>query len=280
MKAMLVVVATCAVLAMSSVAQASLILVGGTPANSFVDLGGQGFGTAPRMLTLQTNGFESGFETPVDVEHGMPSMVRINPPRRLLQLGWASGAEVGIGFNSGQSGNTGITLQNLVLTIYDATGTTAIGSFSLAGRAPITFTAAELFLQQGNGNAVFSFGLDDAQQAKFNALRTMAGALATSQGLGHLSVARPAPLQAAGCRTMARIVSLAFVQSKGARAGRGFDWSPSRVGAVCLRSAASEAAHLGGFSFLGYGRIWQEGRWANAQRSFFVCDAAEPNGGR
>ena len=84
-------------------------------------------------------------------------MVRINPPRRrLAALGWNSGSQVGIGFNTTQSGNTGITLDTLVLTIYN--GTTAVGTFSLA--SPILFTAADLALQQGNGNAVFDFGLD------------------------------------------------------------------------------------------------------------------------
>ena len=61
MKAMRAVVATCAVLAaMSSVAQADLVLVGGTPTASFTDLGAQGFGNDPRLLTLQTNTFENG----------------------------------------------------------------------------------------------------------------------------------------------------------------------------------------------------------------------------
>ena len=81
-------------------------------------------------------------------------------------MGWTSGANVGIGFNSNQTGGTGITLHTLTLTIYN--GTTAVGSFSLA--SPITFTAADLALQQGNGNAVFDFGLDAAQQAQFNTL--------------------------------------------------------------------------------------------------------------
>jgi hypothetical protein len=51
--------------AMSSAARADIILVGGTPNASFTDLGAQGFGNAPRMLTLQDNTFEFGSVTPM-----------------------------------------------------------------------------------------------------------------------------------------------------------------------------------------------------------------------
>jgi hypothetical protein len=172
LKGIAAAVATCAVLAaMSSVARADIILVPGpTPADSFVDLGAQGFGNAPRMLTLQTNTFESGGVTPIDVVNGdaVPGANKSTTPT-LGTLGWTSGANVGIGFNSDQEGQTGITLQDLTLTIYDDDAAhTALGSFSLA--APITFTDADLDLQQGNGNAVFNFGLDAAQQAQFDAI--------------------------------------------------------------------------------------------------------------
>ena len=175
-------------------ANANLILVGGnppvpvaTPAASFTDIGAQGFGAAPRLLTLQTNTFESGSVTPVDVVHGdaVPGANKSTTPT-LSTLGWNFGSQVGIGFNSDQSGGTGITLDTLVLTIFN--GTTSVGSFSLA--SPITFSAADLALQQGNGNAVFNFGLDAAEQAQFNTIRAMAGSggffagLAASLGCG------------------------------------------------------------------------------------------------
>src|SRR5262249_17516478 len=130
------------------VAQASLILIkvdgqpAATVAESFVDIGAQGFGNAPRMLTLQTNDVETGNVTPVDVVHGdaVPGANKSTTPT-LADLGWDAGSQVGIGFNSDQSGKTGITMQSLVLTIFN--GTTAVGSFSLAASlTPLTFTAA------------------------------------------------------------------------------------------------------------------------------------------
>ena len=173
MRAMRALVVTCAVLAaLPSVAQADLELIGPTPADSFVDLGAQGFGNAPRMLTLQTTGTETGSVTPIDVVHdnAVAGSNKSTTPT-LGTLGWATGADVGIGFNSDQTGGNGITLQSLVLTIYD--GTTAVGSFSLA--APVVFTAADLALQQGNGQAVFNFHLTLAQQAQFDALGVSSG---------------------------------------------------------------------------------------------------------
>jgi len=182
MKAIRILIVTFAVLvATSNSAWASLILVGptnqpvATVAASFTDLGAQGFGTAPRLLTLQTNGVETGSVTPIDVTVGdaVPGANKSTTPT-LASLGWTAGNRVGIGFNSDQSGGTGITMQSLTVTIYN--GTTAVGSFSLAaGLAPLTFTAADLGLQQGNGNAVFNFGLNAAEQTQFNAIVAMAG---------------------------------------------------------------------------------------------------------
>jgi hypothetical protein len=177
------VVAAAAVVVMSGVAQASLILTPGpTPADSFVPLGAQGFGNAPRLLTLEDNTFEFGSVTPGDVVHdGAKSGADKSTTPTLGTLGWTSGANVGIGFNSDQEGQTGITLDTLVLTIFDVDGTTQLGSFSLA--APVTFTAADLALQQGNGNAVFNFGLDAPQQAQFDAIVAQAGSSAFFAGL-------------------------------------------------------------------------------------------------
>jgi hypothetical protein len=55
---------------MSNAARADLVLTGLTPARSFVDLGAQGFGNAPRLLTEQTNTFESGSVTPINITSG------------------------------------------------------------------------------------------------------------------------------------------------------------------------------------------------------------------
>jgi hypothetical protein len=181
--------------ALAGAANANLILVGPNPvpggfpvpvttvAASFTDLGAQGFGAAPRMLTLQTDGIETGNVTPVDVVHGdaVPGANKSTTPT-LATLGWTSGNTVGIGFNSDQSGGTGITMQSLVLTIFN--GTTPVGSFSLASSlTPLTFTAADLALQQGNGNAVFDFGLTAAEQAQFNAILAMSGSSGFFAGL-------------------------------------------------------------------------------------------------
>jgi hypothetical protein len=155
---------------MSGVAQANLVLFGDTAAESFIDLGAQGFGAAPRMLTMQTTGVESGSVTPVDVVHGdaIAGSNKSTTPT-LATLGWTSGSNVGIGFNSDQIGGAGITLQSLTLTIYD--GTTVVATFNLdPSLVGFNFTADDLSLQQGNGQAVFNFVLDAAQQAAFDAL--------------------------------------------------------------------------------------------------------------
>jgi hypothetical protein len=164
-----------------SAANADLVLINGTTgapittptatsaAQSFTDLGAQGFGNAPRLLTLQTTGVETGSGTPVNVANGdaVPGANKTTTPT-LATLGWTNGGQVGIGFNSNQTGGTGITLQALTLTIYN--GTTPAVSFSLApAYVGFTFTAADLGLQQGNGNAVFAFGLTSSEVATFNA---------------------------------------------------------------------------------------------------------------
>lgn len=169
--------------AMSSAARADIILVGGTPNASFTELGAQGFGNAPRMLTLQDNTFEFGSVTPIDVVHdGAVSGSNKSTTPTLSALGWTSGSQVGIGFNSDQSGNTGITLDTLVLTIFDSVTHLSLISFSLP--SPVTFSSSDLSLQQGNGNAVFDFGLSLTQQAQFDTfLATHPGASADFAGL-------------------------------------------------------------------------------------------------
>ena len=182
MKAMHFVVAICAILATASVAHANLVLVGGTPDMSFVDLGAQGFGNAPRLLTIQaipaSLTIESGSVAPdgadadSDPEVSGDAIAGANKSTTptLTALEWTSGSEVGIGFNTTEN-NTGILLEQLTLTIYN--GLAVAGSFSIA--APITFTAADLALQTGNGNGVFAFGLDAAQQVLFDAILAQAG---------------------------------------------------------------------------------------------------------
>ena len=180
--------------ALAGAANANLVLVGNvggvivpvaTVAQSFVDLGAQGFGAAPRMLTLQNNGVETGSGTPVDVANGdaSPGANKTTTPT-LATLNWTSGATVGIGFNTDTTGSTkaALTMQSLVLTIFN--GTTAVDSFSLApSLTPLQFTAADVAMQQGNGNAVFDFGLTAAEQAQFNAIIAMPGSSGFFAGL-------------------------------------------------------------------------------------------------
>jgi hypothetical protein len=146
---------------------------------SFVDLKAQGFGNNPRLLTLQTSGVESGSVIPVNNAQGdaVPNEGgnKSNTPT-LSALGWTSGIYVGIGFNSNQTGNTGITMQSLTLTIYGVDGTTVEGTFALdPSLVGLDFTAADLALQQGNGAAVFDFGLSAAEQTQFNSIVAMSG---------------------------------------------------------------------------------------------------------
>src|SRR5438132_91158 len=81
--------------------------------------------------SLQANTFEFGSVTPVDVVHdGAVAGSNKSTTPTLGTIGWNTGSQVGVGFNSDQSGGTGITLDTLVLTIFN--GTSALGSFSLA----------------------------------------------------------------------------------------------------------------------------------------------------
>ncbi len=160
-------------------ARADLVLFNGSIENSFVDLGAQGFGNAPRLLTLQATGNatnEGGqlvlsaggvpssatFAGRNDVVNPQPNSNKNSIPT-LGSLGWTSGADVKLGFNTGEAG-TGITLQQLVLSLYNNSNT-VIDTFPLA--SPVTFTAEQLNLQQGNGNAIFQFVLDTTEQADF-----------------------------------------------------------------------------------------------------------------
>src|SRR5262245_57527660 len=89
---------------LAGAANADLVRVGGNPplpvgtnvAASFTDIGAQGFGTAPRLLTLQDNTFEFGSVTPVNVTHdgAVPGANKSTTPT-LATLGWNTGSQVG-----------------------------------------------------------------------------------------------------------------------------------------------------------------------------------------
>jgi hypothetical protein len=139
--------------------------------NSFTDLDGTGFGALPRVLTLQTNTSETGSVAPNGsggvtlTGDAIAGSDKASAPS-VSGLGWTTGNQVGIGFVSDQTGNSGVTLQALTLGLFN--GTTLLGSFSIA--APINYSQAELALQPGNGNAAFTFVLDATEQASWTAL--------------------------------------------------------------------------------------------------------------
>ena len=164
-------------------AHANLVLAGGTPVGSFVDLSAQGFGNFPRLLTLQNTPTESGSVSPSNPNGtgdatcgGGPN--KCNTPT-ISSLGWTSGGNVGVGLNTNQTNNTGITLDTLVLTIFN--GTTSVGTFSLL--APVNFSATDLALQQGNGQSIFNFDLTAGEQAQFNTILAMTGSSGFVAGL-------------------------------------------------------------------------------------------------
>jgi hypothetical protein len=150
----------------------------------FRDLGGTGFGVAPRLLTLQNNVFETGGTVAgpggTTIITG-PDATNQSNVFSLAALGWTSGAAVGIGLDTNEIGSTeGLTFNTLVLTIYNSAGV-ALGSFS--GDGPVFISQALLSFQQGNGNSVFDIRLDAPQQAQYDALIAANGGVAN---LGNL----------------------------------------------------------------------------------------------
>jgi len=195
MKTLKVALIATTMLCAITVAKADLVLVdngvgfgGCTDANcrSFTDMNGTGFGALPRLLTEQTSTYEAGLVAPNGsggvtfptfanpaapgiaagtTNVAIPGSDKASSPS-LQGLGWTDASKVGIAFVSDQTGNTGITLQTLSLSLYN--GSVRLGTFSLAG--PVQYTQADLALQPGNGNAAFTFVLNAAQQATWNGL--------------------------------------------------------------------------------------------------------------
>jgi hypothetical protein len=186
-------------------AQADLI-IDPNGAGFFADLGGTGFGVAPRLLTLQQNVLEAGGTVAgpggttlfVRGDGGFPGTIvpstfctsngdcgsgsgggtRTGANESLVysiaQLGvltgggWQTGAGVGIGLDTNETGSvTGLTFTGLTLTLYNSAGA-VLGSFS--GTQRVDISAALLDFQQGNGNSVFNIGLTLAQQAQYDAI--------------------------------------------------------------------------------------------------------------
>jgi hypothetical protein len=162
----------------------------------FRDLGATGFGNAPRLLTLQNSPLESGGTIATagggtsfffgDAGTTVPQTActsngtcgaagggtRTGTNESLVYsvgaLGWTSGAQVGIGLDTNQTGNSGpLSFTGLTLTLYNSAGA-VLGSFS--GNSPVDISQALLTAQQGNGNSVFDLALDATQQAQYDAI--------------------------------------------------------------------------------------------------------------
>ena len=138
---------------------------------SFVDIGGIGFGAAPRLLTLQTDPFEAGASTPTGLTGNAEPGANKSATVTLGQMGWLPGNFVAVGFDTNQTGGSGITLNALTLNLYNASST-LVDLFSIA--SPIQYTEQDLDLQQGNGSGIFAFVLNAAQRAEWNALNPQA----------------------------------------------------------------------------------------------------------
>lgn len=172
---------TSALLALSAGANASLVQDG------MLDLGGQGFGNAPRLLTIQGKGnstYESGAigisggeivaltpgiaDSSVYLGNGVQNLGgdTVNPLvdsnkfsiPTLGSLNWTSASDVRLLFNAVEPGGNGLSVDDVTLKFYN--GDTVIaaidGSFELAS----TLT--------GNGSSGFLINVDAAQQSFLN----------------------------------------------------------------------------------------------------------------
>jgi hypothetical protein len=160
--------------------------------NSTIQVSAQGFGNAPRDLTLQATGqtnFESGavgvdatgaitFGTPIlstDPLFFMPNGVQtVNGTAAMVSpladdqkygipsigsLGITSASQIGILFNATEPAGNAINVTALTLKFYSSTGT-LLGAIDGSNNFPDSFA--------GNGVAGFVFTVDAAQQGQVN----------------------------------------------------------------------------------------------------------------
>jgi hypothetical protein len=185
--------------------------------NVFADLGGTGFGVAPRLLTLQNFPLQNGAVVSVGGTETFLNNISIGPAPAFTVTGdvctsngtcntglrvnesnlvnvtalWPTGAELGVGLDTNQIGSTGALLfSELVLNIYSPTGA-LLGTFG--GNDPVLISEERLALQQGNGNSVFNIGLTLNEQAEFDDLRTANPGIQLFAGLAAEFGCSPAP---------------------------------------------------------------------------------------
>ena len=172
-------------LGMAHTASATLILLGPNPQS------GTGLGTVETILTLSSPGSssnETGCVRPsgsgsttvgcgfVDA-NVMTGAGQIGTPT-LGTLGLTSANDLRIIFNASEPAADDITLNNLVLTIYDSTGAQVL--FTSGPSGPFVFPTTFA----GTGNSGFLFGRDATQAAQAQAAAFGIGSANNRIGLG------------------------------------------------------------------------------------------------
>lgn len=179
-----------AAMLLAAPASASLVFV------SNADISAQGFGNAPRVLTVQATGnsmTQSGCvgvasgggiavgqcqgRDATDTPNGVINVggAEASPPTdnqkfgipTTMSLGIASAADIGILFNAVEPGGDGINLTDVTLKFFTATGD-LLGSID----GQFNFDQGTL---TGNGNAGFLFAVEASEQAFVNSLLARGG---------------------------------------------------------------------------------------------------------
>jgi hypothetical protein len=156
-----------------------------------VDLGGQGFGNAPRLLTVQGSGTESGVVNiaagntivggagvPTGSVHDSNGVTNAGGQEvspftdnqkfgipTLSSLGWTTADQVKIVFNATEPGGNGLNITDVTLKFYN--GTTLVGAID--GQQNFLNTIV------GNGNSGFAFGVSDDEKAYVQGILNQAG---------------------------------------------------------------------------------------------------------
>lgn len=187
----------------------------GAPANaalifdSNILVSAQGFGNAPRLLTIQGSGNESGCvgvgaggtllggagaciaDALVTDGNGVTNAggQEVNPLSdnqkfgipTISELGWKQASDIGLVFNATEPGGNAINVQDITLKFYD--GTTLLGA--------IDGSQAFANSNPGNGVAGFAFKVDQSEQAILNSL------IFAQQGFGDYRIALESTLSGA-----------------------------------------------------------------------------------
>jgi hypothetical protein len=173
-----------AIAALGSAANANIIYL-----NQIVDVNGQGFGNAPRLLTIQAQGNNTTESGVIGILNGAIATVpqvsgatsaqvfmgnnvtnvggdEVNPLAgnkfnipTLSSLNWTNASNVVLLFNATEPGGNSLNITDVTLKFYS--GNTLIAAID--GSQAFANTPAI-----GNGNAGFLFGVDAQQQAFLN----------------------------------------------------------------------------------------------------------------